>query len=617
MKCSIRLMSALLFFSWAGSAFGQVQKTISPAKETKNKHGFLCMHDCGSASEKHYDVSNKSYAGEVIRGPRIVVADHLKSPLRYRYEWNSKTSYSTPPDLWSKLTGAASPQQPAGQPAAPQAKSPTSPKQLPGAPLREAASKPVGAKALVKKEAIGADTLDLIQKADKAIYAAQQPIEDVKQQVIGIDQNLQTGVNNDFRTVTGQTAKTTKAANEVTAAGLDLVNFLSTTDSASTLDGINRRLSTDPYSVFMQGVNAQWADSDVLVSLQSSTDQRKVFLSSKKSTFDSVHASLLAALTVSQRDLESADENLKFQSLKLKASPRSKAENDLIDSTVLDVEQVLGEVNLAKANLQNAAQTLDWAIATNSALQSAISDMGPTSDKYRAFQTAQAALAKWRDTLVNKKAVLDAYVQDKVHNPDPFSTSFSAGCDYTFSTTKQNTLKLAIIDQLPDKSADAPSDVLSLIIECASPFTVSAGVEFSTVPAREFAIQPVATPPASTTTTNEFVRTAYSAFHPLPIGMVSARLCEPNEKVSFHLSFGLSGNLNSQNNGGSSAEFLIGPSIALFRTMFITPGLHIGRENLLADGFGLGNPVPPNITIVPTQSSYRPGFGLAITFTKP
>jgi hypothetical protein len=113
------------------------------------------------------------------------------------------------------------------------------------------------------------------------------------------------------------------------------------------------------------------------------------------------------------------------------------------------------------------------------------------------------------------------------------------------------------------------------------------------------------------------VYTTHSNFHPLPIAMVSARLCEPNEKISIHASFGLSGNFNSDSNGGSSAEFLFGPSIALFRTMFITPGLHIGRQASLADGFNVGNPAPPNVTTAPVQTSYKPGFGLAITFTKP
>jgi hypothetical protein len=154
-------------------------------------------------------------------------------------------------------------------------------------------------------------------------------------------------------------------------------------------------------------------------------------------------------------------------------------------------------------------------------------------------------------------------------------------------------------------------------MECASPFIVSAGVDFRTILTREFAIQPVASPPGSTTTINEFVLTSKSSFHPLPIGIVSARLCEPNEAVSLHLSLGMAGNFNSQNAGGSSAEFLVGPSIALFRTMFFTPGLHIGKKSILGDRFVLGNPAPPNITTPPLQTGYTTGFGFAITFTKP
>jgi hypothetical protein len=99
--------------------------------------------------------------------------------------------------------------------------------------------------------------------------------------------------------------------------------------------------------------------------------------------------------------------------------------------------------------------------------------------------------------------------------------------------------------------------------------------------------------------------------------MIHARLWELNDKISFHASFGISGNFSSQSSGGSAAEFLIGPSVAFFRAMFVTPGLYIGKEATLGDGFEVGNPVPPNITTPPVKTSYEPGFGVSITFTKP
>jgi hypothetical protein len=154
-------------------------------------------------------------------------------------------------------------------------------------------------------------------------------------------------------------------------------------------------------------------------------------------------------------------------------------------------------------------------------------------------------------------------------------------------------------------------------VECTSPFTVSAGVAFSTVGEHEFAIQPTPVTPGSTTTQNTFVETNDSGIHPLPLGMIHVRLHETNSRLSWHGSFGLAGNFRSQSAGGSNAEFLIGGSLALFRTVFLTPGLYIGQKTSLGAGFTLNSAVPASITQPPLQKSYKSAFGFAITFTKP
>jgi len=57
--------------------------------------------------------------------------------------------------------------------------------------------------------------------------------------------------------------------------------------------------------------------------------------------------------------------------------------------------------------------------------------------------------------------------------------------------------------------------------------------------------------------------------------------------------------------------------LSLFRTMYITSGVHIGKQASLAGGFRVGDQVPSGITSPPIQTSYKAGLGLAITFTKP
>jgi hypothetical protein len=166
------------------------------------------------------------------------------------------------------------------------------------------------------------------------------------------------------------------------------------------------------------------------------------------------------------------------------------------------------------------------------------------------------------------------------------------------------------VDLLPGISS-ASEQVLSVTIECTSPFAVSAGVVFSTVRQQEFAIRP------GPNGENQFVLSSESRFHPLPLGMVHGRLSEPSESLAVHASFGVAGNFRSQGAGGSDAEFLFGMSFSLFRTMFITPGLQLGRRIELSSGFKEGDTVPSGITEPPLKKSYQAGFALAITFTKP
>jgi hypothetical protein len=51
--------------------------------------------------------------------------------------------------------------------------------------------------------------------------------------------------------------------------------------------------------------------------------------------------------------------------------------------------------------------------------------------------------------------------------------------------------------------------------------------------------------------------------------------------------------------------------------MFLTPGLHLGREVSLGAGYREYDPAPSGITAAPLQKAYRAAFGFAVTFAKP
>lgn len=615
------VVCSLLAGPRSGRAQSSGNTTPSNPQPATNKtrsggSGFLCVHNCSSTKVKPYNMKDQTYSGEVVRGPRTIVAYNL-NVLRYNYAVNSSVSFSQPPDIWAKLTGVASPQQPATQPTAPTQKPSTPANNLPGAPGRAALSQPGGTKAIPKKgqPPVSAETADLIQKAKVAMNEGTAVIDSVNLETSGIDSTLITTVTQDFIDVTAQTTQANTATNDVSSAGQELLSFLKATNATSAYADISRQLADAPPSSFIKGINAHWADTAIVARLKASVALRKTLLTTKKNRFDVVSSSLLTSLGAAKRDLTTASENLAAQEAKLKSSPQRTGEEELVSSTLSDVKSTLSDVKTAETDLRSASDTLNWAVAENTAMEATLGDLDPSSDKFKNFQQAHAALLDWKERMLSLKGAWDNH--EKNNAPDPFTIEVPGTCDYSFATTKRTTIKITASDQLPAKTAASPSDVLSVTVECASPFAISAGVAFDTISNQQFAIQPVATPPGSTTTTNEFVLTSNSSFHAVPIAVASARLCEPSETVSFHVSFGLAGNFKSQSAGGSTAEFLIGPSLGLFRTMFITPGLYIGQRVTLGDGFKVGDSAPTNITSPPLQTSYKPAFGIAITFTKP
>jgi hypothetical protein len=203
-----------------------------------------------------------------------------------------------------------------------------------------------------------------------------------------------------------------------------------------------------------------------------------------------------------------------------------------------------------------------------------------------------------------------------------FVDSTQLTCPNIFNQSSSTAASLTVFDESQTLSGNlgVPSSHQNqnfFSLTCASPFAVSAGIEFSTITAREFGIIK-SVGGANNTSVNKFGLTSDSAFHPLPVALVHVRLWDSmDHRFAFHASAGASGNIQGQNSGGSSAEFLTGGSLSFFRTMFITAGLHVGTKSTLAGGFKVGDTVPSDISSVQVTKSYTKGVGIAITFTKP
>jgi hypothetical protein len=553
---------------------------------------------------KKYDLLSSTFSGDTVRGPRRIIATHINI-LRYDYKFSNVVTFSAAPNLWAQLTQIASP---GATPPTPAPKSASAVAPPPSCTLDLQAKN-------VLPSLIPIICAVDVQTISSTVNAETKAIDAAANQATADNVTLSNYVD---------TANCNTST--VVAGGKALTDFLQTTngDAASTETGIRAQLLDaggtpcaagvpSPDSVFISGTKAGWVNFQSVAQLKTNEQMMTVTLQGFSKTYPKFindESSIIVTATNGLQTILGGISNGTYAG----PAPRVQAAKLEIANELSALADLKNDLNLASDELSTANQL-------NASILAAIPNLEEGGSKYASLVQARDQLITWKvrmSNVLSQWTTWSSLSDDaKAKTLDPFSISTIATCEFAFSRTKTTAITLTRTDRMPGSTSTNAETVLSVNVECTSPFTISAGVAFSTIGQTEYAIAPVATPPGSTTTTSEFVTTSKSNFHPLPIGMVHARLWEPNDWLSVHVSFGVAGNINSQNAGGSAAEFLIGPSVALFRTMFITPGLHIGRRVTLGDGFKVGDPVPPSITSPPLQTAYTPAFGVAITFTKP
>jgi hypothetical protein len=534
---------------------------------------------CNPKSPATYKPENDRKTGEVLRGPRTVIANDLNT-LRYEYIFNTTTTYQKTPDVWTTLSGmnltlpSASPNV-SGQSGKTKARAtPVSG----GVPITQ--EYPSEVQALL-------DRFAAIQDEDAQRFTT----------LDGNNSAITTNLS-DLGRLQGD-ANT--AISGVTSAGSNLTTFISNTTGAADelIPAISRQLA-DP--IYRSGLSAQWPRFESVARVQTAATSMKNVLISFKVLYDPFVLKQTAALALLKQDCQTMVDTLKKQ--KSVDQPSVTALNDEIQ-----------EIGTEQTALTDNASLLQWEIAQNDVILAALPDLLPSSSKYDSFQKNQAVLANWQGRMTDKTTDYAAFIAGQIKQ-NPFQKQTTSGCEFSFGGGRTNDITLSRRDLLPGSAANNSETVLSVSVQCTSPISISAGVGFDTIGERTFGIQAVPSSAGSTSTTNVFVVTSQSSFHPVPIGMAHARLCEFGNTASLHFSFGIAAGIKSQDAGGSSAEFLIGPSLALFRTVFLTPGLYLGQTASLSV-FKVGDPVPSNVTSPPLKTSYTPGFGFAITFTKP
>jgi hypothetical protein len=571
-----------------------------------------------------YNLSNNTSVGDSQRGPLSVEAVGLNT-IRYDYQFGNVVTYGTPPDLWTNLSTLATAQVPA-----PVAKSGAKPPAAPIMPSMMPENKAGTSKdptTVALTDAI--DQSASLRSRNDSIHRAfsdkedtfLKPIDDLRTHS-GTLLVLQNAANNAIASSSQAKAALTAY---LTASTNDITALISTTATELSENGVTDILGhvATADSAFVTGIKAKWPAVSDVTKLQSDLVGNATELSNANQQLAGYAPGELTAMQASEAALTDALVKLKAANAAFGKASHKVSDPALSQSGIAEEKDLATALDQAKrdeAALNKLTPEMTLAIAQNATTVTGVNTLAPTSSTYSAFVADHESLSRWQAKMTSKLAAWKLH-QDKPLDPsapDPFArTSSPATCAFAFSRTKDTVVTLTRVDLTPATVPPAPQTVLTVTVECTSPFSISAGVAFSTIPDSVFAIAATPVTPGSTTTQNTITQTTGSNFHPLPLALINIRLHEWNDTFALYGSFGVAANIRQPTSGGSAAEYLFGPSIGLFRTAFITAGVHLGNEASVGGGYSVGAPVPSTLTTVPLNTSYRPGFGLGITFTKP
>jgi hypothetical protein len=576
------------------------------------------------AQGKTYTIDYKTQAkdgSEKIRGPRTVVVRNLNT-LRYGYKLGGAETIQKPPAVDLSALGTSS------------AANQTSPKAA--TPVTPVTPKKVGPAMSAADYKLYMNTLGVQQgvaptaqpKDPNAGQAAVQAFSDNVHTFDSKIKSLHDRVDDDLKALSAETLAVNAdvddanaATAQVKLATMDLGSMLQESDQnlgvsrAAYVKGLQQHL--DPASMFMKGVSSSWKLDPTELSIQ----QKKI-------------QQLSSEISLLQADLNRTSSNLTALEA---TAPDSGGVGTNILPALANAQQQLKTYKDSIVNWQSDLKTCETDLDK---LLTTLGTIAPDSTAGLAYNKAKEQLTAWQTRVQLFVASVDT---DKGWTDDPLSVHYKVSCEFAFAGTQDTVVSLTrtsdALDSFPTESSatgsgsagsakgtqpavkNSPATPVPeklVTVECTTPIVIAAGVVFSTIPAREFGIQPISTTTnanGTTTPVNIFVATADSSFHPLPAAAVHVRLME-KKNISLLGTIAIAANIKGQNSGGSNAEYLLGPTLGVARYAFLTFGLYIGQETKLGGNFKVGDTVPSNITTAPIQQSYRPGFGMAITFGK-
>jgi len=356
----------------------------------------------------------------------------------------------------------------------------------------------------------------------------------------------------------------------------------------STVEAQFQNLTNEWNALAAQNVTATAAVTKAVNALQSLVNQS-----------DDIYRTSGAAAVIS------AANDSGFQAI-MTAAHNAAAQWSASDKVQLGLQSLQNAVSLLLLSASSAADK-----ATLTGLQTQISAMITT--------IAPSAIAGDKTTAFYKQVAIVDYWDRVIHNltADQFVKSTYVTCGVTVNQSKQVAVKL----YTADRTASFTSQPVTLTaakdpfvtVNCPSPFAISAGIEIRFLKTSTFGLVP-----SGSSGANQFGITQDQSTIPMPVALAHVRIAEDDgSRFGLFGTFGVAAHSQGSGTSGSAAEYLAGLSFGMFRTMYITAGAHIGQVSSLAGGYKVGDAVPSGVTTAPVTGSYKVGFGLAITFSKP
>jgi len=233
-------------------------------------------------------------------------------------------------------------------------------------------------------------------------------------------------------------------------------------------------------------------------------------------------------------------------------------------------------------------------------LRTALEAFRDSGEIATAFRRSQDDLRRWQQIT---QSIVDG-------EGGSFERVIPSDCGFQFDSTKEAKLELVTRDRLTANAPEVRRELVTVV--CSTPLSVSGGFGFSFVDEATFALV-ASKPDSGDTAVAKFGVSARSTYRPLPALLLNTRMYEADDVWSIHASGGAVVDI-STGEAGTDIEFIIGPTLAIGRTFFVTAGWHWGRVEKLAGGFSEGDTVPQGMTTPPIEKSWSKHFALLATW---